>query len=245
MATASGFDFGERGGEILEARDIGEFGGEIGARGGAMRAQAGERKTFDRAIGACMAEPHRAEADDEHANRPSAGGHAPILPMADEASRRVAARAARCQPRRPRWTSGPPPRYASPADRTKRTSRPCRHRRRRIGSPAACRSSSWASPAAARPLPARRSPRRPASPFFDGDDLHSPEARAKMTAGVALDDDDRAPWLDRIGALLADAAAHPQARSSPARRCAAPIAIACAPPPARAYASCSSRATRT
>ena len=45
--------------------------------------------------------------------------------------------------------------------------------------------------------------------FFDGDDLHSPEARAKMTAGVALDDDDRAPWLDRIGALLADAAAHP------------------------------------
>jgi gluconokinase len=47
-------------------------------------------------------------------------------------------------------------------------------------------------------------------PFFDGDDLHSPEARAKMTAGVPLNDADRAPWLDRIGALLADAAAHPQ-----------------------------------
>ena len=47
-------------------------------------------------------------------------------------------------------------------------------------------------------------------PFFDGDDLHSPEARAKMTAGVALNDEDRAPWLDRIGALLADAAAHPE-----------------------------------
>jgi len=47
-------------------------------------------------------------------------------------------------------------------------------------------------------------------PFFDGDDLHSPEARAKMTAGVPLTDEDRAPWLDRIGALLADAAAHPQ-----------------------------------
>jgi gluconokinase len=46
-------------------------------------------------------------------------------------------------------------------------------------------------------------------PFFDGDDLHSPEARAKMTAGIALNDDDRAPWLDRIGALLADEAAHP------------------------------------
>ncbi len=46
-------------------------------------------------------------------------------------------------------------------------------------------------------------------PFFDGDDLHSPEARAKMTAGIALNDDDRAPWLARIGALLADAGAHP------------------------------------
>jgi gluconokinase len=45
--------------------------------------------------------------------------------------------------------------------------------------------------------------------FFDGDDLHTPEARAKMTAGVPLTDADRAPWLDRIGALLADQAAHP------------------------------------
>jgi gluconokinase len=45
--------------------------------------------------------------------------------------------------------------------------------------------------------------------FFDGDDLHSPEARAKMTAGIPLNDDDRAPWLDRIGHLLADVAAHP------------------------------------
>jgi len=47
-------------------------------------------------------------------------------------------------------------------------------------------------------------------PFFDGDDLHSPQARARMTAGIALTDEDRAPWLDRIGALLADSAAHPQ-----------------------------------
>ena len=46
-------------------------------------------------------------------------------------------------------------------------------------------------------------------PFLDGDDLHSPEARAKMTAGIALNDEDRAPWLTRIGALLADAHAHP------------------------------------
>jgi gluconokinase len=45
--------------------------------------------------------------------------------------------------------------------------------------------------------------------FFDGDDLHSPEARAKMTAGIPLNDEDRAPWLDRIGVLLSDAVAHP------------------------------------
>ncbi|WP_246731484.1 gluconokinase [Methylocapsa sp. S129] len=45
--------------------------------------------------------------------------------------------------------------------------------------------------------------------FFDGDDLHSPEARAKMTAGIPLTDEDRAPWLERIAHVLADAAAHP------------------------------------
>ena len=47
-------------------------------------------------------------------------------------------------------------------------------------------------------------------PFFDGDDFHSPEARAKMAAGHPLTDSDRAPWLDRIGAALADAGAHPR-----------------------------------
>ena len=47
-------------------------------------------------------------------------------------------------------------------------------------------------------------------PFFDGDDFHSPQARAKMTAGTPLDDDDRAPWLERIGAELADARKHPR-----------------------------------
>ncbi|MCB1211881.1 MAG: gluconokinase, partial [Verrucomicrobiales bacterium] len=31
-------------------------------------------------------------------------------------------------------------------------------------------------------------------PFLDADDLHSPEARAKMAAGIPLDDDDRWPW---------------------------------------------------
>lgn len=47
------------------------------------------------------------------------------------------------------------------------------------------------------------------APFFDGDDLHTPEARAKMARGAPLDDADRAPWLDRIGAVLADEARHP------------------------------------
>ena len=39
--------------------------------------------------------------------------------------------------------------------------------------------------------------------FVDGDDLHSDAARAKMGAGHALNDDDRWPWLDRVGAALA------------------------------------------
>jgi gluconolactonase len=38
--------------------------------------------------------------------------------------------------------------------------------------------------------------------FVDGDDLHSDAARAKMSAGHPLDDSDRWPWLDRIGATL-------------------------------------------
>src|SRR5579872_4655526 len=46
--------------------------------------------------------------------------------------------------------------------------------------------------------------------FIDGDDLHSAEARAKMAGGAPLTDEDRWPWLDRIGAALADRAAHPR-----------------------------------
>lgn len=34
--------------------------------------------------------------------------------------------------------------------------------------------------------------------FVDGDDFHSPANRAKMSAGVALDDLDRAPWLAAV-----------------------------------------------
>jgi gluconokinase len=45
--------------------------------------------------------------------------------------------------------------------------------------------------------------------FIDGDSLHSAASVARMQAGVALDDDDRWPWLDRIGARLADAARWP------------------------------------
>ena len=40
--------------------------------------------------------------------------------------------------------------------------------------------------------------------FIDGDALHLPPSVAKMKAGIALEDDDRWPWLDRIGARLAD-----------------------------------------
>ncbi|MCV7343978.1 gluconokinase [Mycolicibacterium rhodesiae] len=41
-------------------------------------------------------------------------------------------------------------------------------------------------------------------PFADADDFHPPANIAKMTAGHALDDDDRYPWLEAIGVWLAD-----------------------------------------
>ncbi|RXZ67153.1 SDR family oxidoreductase [Agromyces albus] len=47
--------------------------------------------------------------------------------------------------------------------------------------------------------------------FLDGDDLHPRENRAKMAAGIPLDDDDRRPWLEEISLRLrsGDDAGHP------------------------------------
>lgn len=39
---------------------------------------------------------------------------------------------------------------------------------------------------------------------MDGDDLHSQQSVAKMQNGIALNDDDRWPWLDRIASYLSD-----------------------------------------
>jgi gluconokinase len=43
--------------------------------------------------------------------------------------------------------------------------------------------------------------------FVDGDDFHSAEAKAQMASGVPLDDAARAPWLDRLDAVLHEHAA--------------------------------------
>jgi carbohydrate kinase (thermoresistant glucokinase family) len=41
-------------------------------------------------------------------------------------------------------------------------------------------------------------------PFVDADSLHPAANIAKMAAGHPLDDDDRRPWLEKVGAWLAD-----------------------------------------
>jgi carbohydrate kinase (thermoresistant glucokinase family) len=38
--------------------------------------------------------------------------------------------------------------------------------------------------------------------FVEGDDLHGAANLAKMAAGIALTDDDRWPWLDRIAVAI-------------------------------------------
>lgn len=40
--------------------------------------------------------------------------------------------------------------------------------------------------------------------FGEGDDFHPTANVAKMGAGISLDDDDRAPWLDALAAWLAE-----------------------------------------
>jgi len=40
--------------------------------------------------------------------------------------------------------------------------------------------------------------------FVDGDDLHSPQNVAKMAAGTALNDADRASWLGKVSAVLSE-----------------------------------------
>ena len=42
--------------------------------------------------------------------------------------------------------------------------------------------------------------------FVDGDDEHSPEAKARMAQGIPLDDELRIPWLDRLNAILRERA---------------------------------------
>ena len=43
-------------------------------------------------------------------------------------------------------------------------------------------------------------------PLLEGDSFHSPANIAKMRSGHPLDDADRWPWLDRLGAAIGDAA---------------------------------------
>ncbi|TPW30016.1 gluconokinase [Martelella alba] len=51
----------------------------------------------------------------------------------------------------------------------------------------------------------RRLAERLGAQFVEGDDLHPPANVEKMRAGIALDDDDRAPWLVKVGETLAKA----------------------------------------
>ncbi|NWF28562.1 gluconokinase [Streptomyces sp. PKU-EA00015] len=45
-------------------------------------------------------------------------------------------------------------------------------------------------------------------PYAEGDDFHPPANITKMSAGTPLDDDDRRPWLDAIGAWAHERAGH-------------------------------------
>jgi len=58
-------------------------------------------------------------------------------------------------------------------------------------------------------------------PMKDGDELHLPESVAKMSAGIALEDADRWPWLDRIANYLANSEQNPQGKSCAIVACSA------------------------
>lgn len=45
-------------------------------------------------------------------------------------------------------------------------------------------------------------------PYAEADDFHPPANIAKMSAGTPLDDEDRRPWLDAIGAWAHDHVGH-------------------------------------
>lgn len=46
--------------------------------------------------------------------------------------------------------------------------------------------------------------RRMNATYIDGDDLHPPANIAKMSSGQPLSDEDRAPWLNKVGETLRD-----------------------------------------
>jgi len=55
----------------------------------------------------------------------------------------------------------------------------------------------------------------------DGDELHLPESVVKMSAGIALEDADRWPWLDRIASYLANSEQNPQGTAGTIVSCSA------------------------
>ncbi len=66
--------------------------------------------------------------------------------------------------------------------------------------------------------------------LIEGDAFHPAANIAKMSAGIPLDDEDRAGWLTRLGEELAAAVAAGDARYSPAPRSSAATVTSCARP---------------
>ncbi len=54
--------------------------------------------------------------------------------------------------------------------------------------------------------------------MIEGDDHHLPESQDKMRRGIALQDSDREPWLDRLGAVLAESPGNAVATCSALKR---------------------------